>query len=325
MILSCVVPPFQITQRILSLVADIMQLVGRFEGMQAPTPQLKLRKAVRVKTVLGSLAIEGNTLTLEQATAVFEGKRIAGPTQEIQAMKNALAAYDAASLWSPFNERHFLKAHSLMMKGILPDAGRYRSQGVGVFQGDKIAHVAPPAKRVPELVASLLSWLKTERSLDRIVASAVVHYELEFIHPFSDGNGRMGRLWQHVILLKRHPAFQWIPTESAVLARQHEYYSVLAESDRAGNSTGFIEFSLSTIKTGLQELMQGLRPAPLSSKQRLDLAREALGRHWFSRKEYITFWKTLSTATASRDLRQGVESTSLLKVGDKASARYRYK
>jgi len=318
------VPLFQITHRILALVGEIMQLVGRFEGMQAPQPQLKLRKAVRVRTVHGSLAIEGNTLTLEQATAVFEGKRVAGPTQGIQAMTNALTAYDAASLWSPFNEGHFLKAHSLMMKSILPDAGRYRCKGVGIFQGDKVAHVAPPAKRVPQLVASLLAWLKAERSLDRIVASAVVHYELEFIHPFSDGNGRMGRLWQHVILLKRHPAFQWIPTESAVLARQQEYDSVLAACDRAGNSTAFIEFSLSTIKTGLEEFMQELRPAPLSTQLRLDLARQVLGGQWFSRKEYLAHWKTLSSATASRDLRHGVESSCLRKEGDKALARYKY-
>lgn len=317
-------PPFTITPKILTLVGGIMQLIGRFEGLQRPQPTMKLRKAARVKTVLGSLAIEGNTLTLEQATAVFEGKRVVGPAQEVQALQNALRAYEKSSLWSATNEAHFLKAHGAMMQGLVLDAGRYRTKGVGVFQGKEIAHVAPPAKRVPELVADLLLWLKNARSLDRLVASAVVHYELEFIHPFSDGNGRMGRLWQYVILMKRHPAFQWVPTELAVLSQQEEYYRVLAACDKAGNSTEFIEFSLSTVKASLEDFVADQRPPTLSGQQRLQLARSTLGGAWFSRKDYIAHWKTISSATASRDLRDGADSGRLRKEGDRAVARYRY-
>jgi Fic family protein len=196
---------------------------------------------------------------------------------------------------------------------------------VGIVQGSRVAHVAPPAKRVPALVESLLGWAKSDRETHPLVKSAVVHYELEFIHPFSDGNGRIGRLWQHVVLVRYSRAFEYVPVESVIHARQAEYYRVLGVCDRAGNATPFVEFSLDALREAMRSLLADLRPEKATTDTRLAAAHRAFGSKEFSRKEYMGELKTLSTATASRDLREGVERRVLAKRGTKSLTRYRFR
>jgi Fic family protein len=317
-------PPFELAPRALASYTSIMRLVGRFEGLQSPKPQLRLRRQNQVRAITGSLGIEGNTLSTDQVTAILEGRKVIGPRREILEVENAIAIYARASRLNPAAEKDFLTAHGALMKGLISDAGRYRSKGVGVVQGARVAHVAPPAKQVPRLMADLFAFIRTDRD-PVVIKAAVVHYEVEFIHPFSDGNGRMGRLWQYVMLVREYPVFQWIPVESIVFSRQADYYRVLAECDRAGDSSRFVEFSLATIEDALGEFLRDLRPSAATAETRLSSAKEAFGRRQFSRKDYLELFKTLSTATASRDLREGVESGALVRIGAKALTRYSFR
>ena len=233
-------PPFDVTPLAMSLSIDIMTMVGRYEGMMSPQPQPKLRRANQIRTVVGSLAIEGNTLSLEQATAVLDHKRVIGSAREIKEVQNAIATYALAASFNPGKEKHLLDAHRGLTRGLVKDAGRYRGGAVGIFAGSRVTHVAPPAARVGTLVRQVLGFADGDKEVHPLVRSAVTHYELEFIHPFSDGNGRVGRLWQHVVLLRAHPLFALIPVESVIQTRQEEYYRVLGECDKAGHSSRFI-------------------------------------------------------------------------------------
>lgn len=324
-------PPFEMTTRAVELLAEIMRLVGRYEGLTSSAPQPKLRRQNQIRTVLGSLAIEGNTLSLEQATAIFDNKRVIGSKREILEVDNAIRVYARARELDPGKSRDLRAAHRSMMGGLIADAGSYRTKGVGVFQGSKVAHVAPPAKRVPALIEDLLGFVRrgaarvARAAPHPLVKAAVTHYELEFIHPFSDGNGRVGRLWQHVMLVRFHPLFELVPVESLIHSRQAEYYRVLGACDHAGASTLFIEFSLASMLAALEELLRELRPEPLTGKARLELARRAFGDAEFSRKDYLSQFKVLSTATASRDLKGGVDARTLVKSGQKALTRYRFR
>ncbi|MCL2726125.1 MAG: Fic family protein [Polyangiaceae bacterium] len=318
------VPPFEVTPKTLGYIVELMRLVGRYEGLLSPKPQPKLRRHNQIRTVLGSLAIEGNTLTMDQATAILDNKRVIGSKREILEVENAIGIYARARTFNPTSVRDLLRAHKSMMQGLIENAGRFRSSGVGIFQGSRLAHVAPPAKRVPILVENLLRFARA-REPHPLVKSAVVHYELEFIHPFADGNGRMGRLWQHVILARWHPVFEYLPVESIVFAKQNEYYRVLEACDKAGNSTLFIEFSLDTIRESLDDFLKALRPSPVTPSTRLEIAHSAFGKGAFSRKDYMACFGILSTATASRDLKVGVDEKLLIKNGDKALAKYRFR
>ncbi len=246
-------PPYTVTKAITHCVADIGEGIGRITAFtETPLPP-KLRRENRIKTIQASLAIENNSLTVEQVTDVIAGKRVLGNPREIQEVRNAFAAYEALNAWNPASIVDLLKAHALLMGGLADEAGKLRKGGVGVFSGDKVVHMAPPAKRVPQLMADLLGWLnKTDEH--PLVASCVFHYELEFIHPFADGNGRMGRLWQTLILQKWKPVFAWLPVETVIKKRQSDYYQVLAQSDKDGNSTAFIEFMLQSLSATLTEL-----------------------------------------------------------------------
>jgi len=317
-------PPFVISPAVLDSIGEIMRLVGQYEGISEPAPQPTLRRQNQIRTVVGSLGIEGNTLTIDQVTALLGDKRVAKTTREIVEVTNAIASYDAALTFVPTAENHFLRAHKMMMRDLARDAGAYRAGGVGIFRGSELAHMAPPANRVPDLVKELFGFLRTDPT-PAIIKSAVVHYELEFIHPFSDGNGRLGRLWQHVILLRAHPVFELVPVESVIHARQAAYYRVLGECDAAGDSTRFVEFALTALHDSLAELVGALRPSPLTSSSRLEIATSVFPRDEFSRKDYLAHFKRISTATASRDLRDGVESGRLIRTGDRALARYRFR
>lgn len=192
-------PPFKITSQIIDLISQISEAVGEINSLENSPRHLELRKENRIKTIHSSLAIENNSLSLEQITAIIEGKRVLGSPNEIQEVKNALQAYELLLTLNPYEEKDLLKAHKLMMADLVERNGKYRKDGVGIFDGNQVVHLAPPADRVPFLMSDLFEWLKNS-DVHPLIKSCVFHYEFEFIHPFQDGNGRMGRLWQTVIL-----------------------------------------------------------------------------------------------------------------------------
>jgi len=244
-------PPFTITIDILNLVAQISQQVGELNASQLnASPQL--RKQNRIKTITGTLAIEGNTLTEEQITAIVEGKPVLGSVRELAEVKGAIAAYDALPTFTPSTLDDLLTAHGLMLSDILVNAGEFRSKGVGIHKGGVVHHVAPPAHQVSGLMADLILWLKQTKD-HPLIASCVFHYEFEFIHPFADGNGRMGRLWQTLILSKWHPLFLSLPLESVIKDHQQDYYHALEQADNQADSTPFIHFMLSVIQQTLAQ------------------------------------------------------------------------
>ena len=243
------VPPFAITASIISLVAEISQVLGRISVFEN-SKTIRLRRINRIRTIKGSLAIEGNTLSEEQITAILEGKRVIAPPREIQEVRNALKAYDVFEKWVPSSKDDLLSAHSILMNGLLDYPGAFRTSGVGVMSGKKVIHMAPPAGRVFYLMKELLHWLKTTDQ-HPLIASSIFHYEFEFIHPFNDGNGRMGRLWQTLILCKWNSLFAYIPVESIVYEHQAEYYAALNKSTKNAESSVFIEFMLKMILNAL--------------------------------------------------------------------------
>jgi Fic family protein len=239
-------PPYTITPAIVNLVARISEAVGRLTAFTETAKTLRFRRTNRVRTIRGSLAIEGNTLTEEQITAILDGKRVIAPPREIQEVRNAIAAYDRFQNWRPDYAADLLEAHRILMAGLLDEAGTYRRGGVGVMAGDRVIHMAPPADRVPTLMRDLFDWLHAT-DMNPLVASSVFHYEFEFIHPFADGNGRMGRLWQTLILSGWNPLFADIPVESLIHEHQQEYYAAINRSTEEADSSVFIEFMLKMI------------------------------------------------------------------------------
>lgn len=252
-------PPFLLTAAVLRYVSAIERSVGRFEGLQVRRPQPMLRKRNQVRTIQGSVAIEGNTLSLEQVTAVLDGKRVVASRREVLEVQNAIRAYELADTLDARDESDLLRAHGVLMKGLLATAGRYRTGAVGIMKGTKVAHVAPPWRLVPKRVADVLDWLSAAE-VSRVVGAVVAHHELLFIHPFDDGNGRLARLWQQVALLEVSPVFAYVPTESLIRERQQDSYDVLARCDRAGDATAFLEFGLQALSDGLEELLGGAAP-----------------------------------------------------------------
>ncbi len=213
---------------------------------------LLLRKANRIKTIHSSLAIEGNRLSESEVIDIIEGKQVVAPIREIQEVKNAIATYNAYETFNPYSVDDLLRAHSLMMSALSDDAGHFRRDGVGVFSEEKLIHLAPPALRVPTLISDLFDWLKTSED-HLLIKSCVFHYEFEFIHPFSDGNGRMGRLWQSLILGKLHPVFEHLPVENMVYANQEAYYNAISQSTAAADCGAFIDFMLGEILSTLKK------------------------------------------------------------------------
>jgi Fic family protein len=313
---------FPVTEKMLGYCSEISLLLGRFEGLSSPTPQPQLRRSNRIKTIQGSLSIEGNTLSLDQVTALFGDKRVLGPAKDVQEVKNAIKAYERLKDYKIFSTASLREGHKILMQGLISDAGKWRQGQVGIIKGSKVSHVAPPAKRVPELMEALFAELKKSQTLHPLLRAASAHYEIEFIHPFSDGNGRIGRLWQAAHLFHYHPLFEFLSVESIVKKRQAGYYEALENSDSEGNAKHFIEFSLQTILESLEEFLDQIKPEPLTAKTRLEKAREKFGKGQFSRQDYLKFFKTLSTATASRDLKEGVAQKQLKKTGEQATTRY---
>lgn len=246
-------PPFTMNEEITNLIVEIGEYVGTITTYDAMRPNPILRKENRIRTIYSSLAIEQNTLTLEQVTDVINGKHILGPSQDIREVKNAYEAYERVSVLDPYSVKNLLLAHKIMMEGLVKEAGSFRSGNVGVYAGKELIHAGTPAKYVPDLMNQLFTWLKQSK-YHPLVKSCVFHYEFEFIHPFSDGNGRTGRLWQSLILQKWKEIFAWIPIETLVHENQVEYYKVLQRADNVGDSTGFVEFMLRMICNALKEI-----------------------------------------------------------------------
>ncbi len=245
-------PPYTITSSIVSLVADISERMGYLAALESEARTLYLRRINRIRTIQGSLAIEGNTLSQEQITAILEGKRVIAPPREILEVRNAIKVYDFFQQWQPVSEKDLLAAHEMLMAGLLDAPGRFRSGGVGVMTGQQVVHLAPPANRVPLLMRDLLHWLESTRE-HPLISSSVFHYEFEFIHPFGDGNGRMGRLWQTLILGRWNPLFVNIPVESLIHQHQQEYYAALNGSTKQGDCALFIEFMLTMVQKAVTE------------------------------------------------------------------------
>ncbi|MEH8123728.1 Fic family protein [Aeromonas veronii] len=256
-------PPFTLTHAMLSRVAEIAELVGQWRSTQSSQVPM-LRRENRIRTIQASLAIEHNTLSLEQVTAVIEGKTVLGLPREIQEVRNAFAAYEAMPDWEPTSLADLLSAHGRLMLGLCDDAGHWRSGGVGIYRGEQLVHMAPPANQVPRLMGQLLGWIASTEA-HPLIASCALHYELEFIHPFSDGNGRMGRLWQTVILSRWQPVLAFLPVETVFKARQEHYYQQLSQADRLRDCTDFILFLLEALRDALAQVI-AVQPASLPSK-----------------------------------------------------------
>jgi Fic family protein len=308
-------PIFQITPQILEVCGNIMRQVGFLEHNQLTVAQPTLRRLNHIRTVQSTLAIEGNSLSEAQVTALLDGKRVVGPQREIQEVLQTTATYLRVAHFGPASEDDFLAAHRSLMGTLIPESGSYRRGGVGIFKGTQLTHVAPPASRVPTLMMQLFDWLENTSALPVVVVSSIFHYELEFIHPFADGNGRMGRLWQHVILVHSDPLFEYIPFESVIAARQKEYYAVLAHCDTAADCTAFIEFCAGAILESLLVYRHTARTSPATPEQRLVQAKNSLQGRAFSRKDYLSLFRGISTATASRDLRSGLDAQQLTSRG----------
>ena len=246
------IPPFTVSAEAINLIAEISGQIERYAIRLEQEDGLRLRKANRIKTIHSSLAIEGNTLTEDEVRDIIDGKNVVAPIKQIQEVKNAIATYELYPKLNPFSVKDLLKAHSVMMQALVDDAGKFRHSGVGVFSEHGLVHMAPPADRVPMLMDDLFGWLKESKD-HLLIRSCVFHYEFEFIHPFIDGNGRTGRLWQSLILGKLHPLFEHLPVENMVYANQQAYYDAITASTNVGQSGPFIDFMLNEIFKTLKQ------------------------------------------------------------------------
>ena len=261
-------PPFTVSAKAINLIAMISSQLERYAIRMEQEDTLRLRRANRIKTIHSSLAIEGNTLSEGEVQAVLEGKKVIAPLKEIQEVKNAIKTYELYPKLNPFSIQDLLLAHGTMMSGLVDEAGMFRKGGVGVFDGDKPIHIAPPADRVRDLMSDLFGWL--ENADDHLlIRSCVFHYEFEFIHPFADGNGRIGRLWQSLILGRLNPVFEHLPVENMVYSNQQAYYHAINRSSDLGDSGPFIDFMLEEILNALVD-HQGKSNADIADEKGLN-------------------------------------------------------
>jgi Fic family protein len=247
------IPTYTISTKAIDLVALIAEKLGEIRGSGEYNRNLRLRKINRLRSIQSSLAIENNTLSLGQVTDIIEGKRVLGLPHEIQEVKNAYQAYEHLLEYDPYKVKDFLKAHQFMTTDLVKDAGHFRSQGVGVFSGKQLIHAGANYQFVPQLITDLFAWAK-KTDIHPLIKSSIAHFEIELIHPFMDGNGRIGRLWQTLILSKWNELFAWLPVETVVYENQQGYYDALAKSEKTANSEIFIEFMLNAILQALEEL-----------------------------------------------------------------------
>ena len=258
-------PPLTLNPALLNRVAAIAEALGRWSARQDALPSPWLRRENRIHTIQASLAIEQNSLSLEQVTALFDGQRVLGPARDIQEVRNSITAYDALPRLDPSNPQHLLEAHGLLLAGLIDAPGRFRSGGVGIYRGDQLVHMAPPAARVPGLVGDLLAWLAAS-TWHPLIASCVAHYELEFIHPFADGNGRLGRLWQTLILSRWNPLLALLPIEEVIRFRQQGYDESLGQADQLGDLEPFVAYQLEAIHDALRSEISSEKGSEIGSE-----------------------------------------------------------
>lgn len=306
-------PPYTITPRILELVALISEKLGEVKSAYLHHTPTELRKRNRIHTIYSSLAIEGNTLSVEQITAVLEGKRVLAPAKDIIEVQNAIKVYGQIAEFKPYSVDSLCKAQGILMEGLVDHAGHLRNSSVGIVKGKQVTHIAPPHDLVAPHLKELMHYLRTDRDL-MLIKSCVFHYEFEYIHPFVDGNGRMGRLWHTVLLRQYNSIFEFLPIETLIKSRQKEYYKSLEYADSIGQSTPFIEFMLQVIADSLEELLQSQR-VNVTASDRINLFHTIIGNNRFARADYMRHFKDISTATASRDLKQAVSNSILSKEG----------
>ncbi len=315
---------FQLTDALVNTLASIAEMIGKLEGVNLSRPNPTLRRRNRARAVQSSLAIEGNSLNEEQVVALMDGYRVMGPERDIREAQNAFTAYRQLAGFDPFSMISFLQAHGLLMKGLVPQPGVFRKQPIGMVRKNDVFHEAPSWREVQGMMEALFDYLAASDE-HLLLKSSRFHYQLEYIHPFVDGNGRMGRLWQTRLLMAYHPVFEFLPVESLIREHQEGYYRELARSDDRADCSGFIGFMLSRIREALERLLSDTRSVTLTALDRLQHARTRFGSQGFSRKAYQMVLKTISPATASRDLQQGVSKGLLIRSGDKRTAVYRFK
>mgnify|MGYP002672256343 FL=1 len=310
-------PPFEITNAMIDHVAEIAELVGRLTSTNQLSANPTLRRTNRIRTIHGSLAIEQNTLTLEQVTAVLNGKQVLAPPKDIAEVKNAYDIYERLDELDPYSVDDLLTAHSIMTRGLVDESGVFRSKPVGVVdQEGHVLHFGTLPQYVPDLVMELLDWVKSS-DVHMLIRNCVFHYEFELIHPFADGNGRVGRLWHTLLLSKWNPAFAWLPVESMIHSRQPEYYAAINASNDAGESTVFIEFVLSAIKASLRDAINAsdeMSDAPIDkATTRWKQIEKFLETHEFIMNADVRRICNVSAATANRILVRLVLEKKLLK------------
>ena len=310
-------PPFEITNAMIHEVAEIAELVGKLNSTNQLSTNPTLRRTNRIRTIHGSLAIEQNTLSLEQVTAVLNGKQVLAPPKDIAEVKNAYEIYERLDELDPYSVEDLLTAHGIMTRELVEESGVFRSRPVGVVdQEGRVLHFGTLPQYVPDLVMELLDWAK-DSDIHMLIRSCVFHYELELIHPFADGNGRIGRLWHTLLLSKWNPVFAWLPVESMIHAHQKEYYAAINASSAAGESTVFIEFMLSTIKASL---IDAISASDEMSDEPMDKAtlrwkqiEKFLETHEFIMNADVRTLCGVSAATANRILSGFVSEKKLLK------------
>ena len=308
-------PPFEITNAILDEVAEIAELVGHVNASLGLSANPMLRRSNRIRTIYSSLAIEQNTLSLEQVTAVLSGKRIIAPPKDIAEVKNTYEIYEMIGSLDPYSVDDLLTAHGVMTRGLVDESGCFRSRSAGV--ADKLGnvlHFGTLPDYVPGLVMELLDWVR-DSDFHMLIKSCVFHYELELIHPFADGNGRIGRLWHTLLLTHWKPMFAWLPVESMIHDRQDEYYQAINRSNNEAESTAFIEFMLSAIKEALLEAVQsGNTESTSVEEQRWLQIERFLKKHGTITNADVREMLGVSPATANRVLAKNVEAGKIQKV-----------
>ena len=320
-------PPFELTNQIISAVVEIAELVGRLTSTDRLSADPALRRSNRIKTVYGSLAIEQNTLTLDQVTAVLNGKRVLAPSKDITEVRNAFEIYERLETLNPYSIDDLLTAHGVMMRGLEQEAGEFRSRPVGVVNhAGEIVHFGTLPQYVPDAVTNLLEWVKSSE-LPMLIRSCVFHYEFELIHPFADGNGRTGRLWHTLLLSKWNPIFAWLPVESIVHDHQQEYYEAINHSNAAVSSTAFIEFMLSAIKASLMEainMSDGMSDTPKDkAADRWKQIEQFLEHHEVIQNADVRQLCGVSAATANRILAKLAAEGKLVKCRESGHWAYR--
>ena len=316
-------PPFTITKAILTYISDISKLVGKLSSWKSGH-EPALRRTNRIRTIYGTLAIEQNTLSVEQITAVLNGKHVIAPQKDILEVRNAYAVYEKMAEFQPYSVESLLEAHSLMMRGLIDEAGVFRSGSVGITDGKgNILHMGTLPRYVPESVENLLEWVK-KSTLPMLIKSCVFHYEFELIHPFADGNGRIGRLWHTRLLSEWDPIFAWLPIESIVHDNQKKYYDAINTSNVEGESTEFIEFMLSAVKAALSEAANVEKCQKNVTDKRKSIT-DFLSDHEKVRNSDVVKLLDVSPATANRLLVGMMNDGILVRIRDGKYWAYRIK